>query len=261
MDSIVNSILANADYFVLLLFRVGALFITSPIFGRRNIPNIVKIGFLGALTYLFFVIGPEPLEIVYATLFDYFLLILKEVVVGVALGYVTTAFFSLTYISGQIIDMQLGLGIVNVYDVQSNTQVPIVGNILNIVMLLCFFIANGHQRLIYVVYLTLEALPIGSIVLSGELALTALEIFANTFAIGVMVALPMIASGLILEITFGALARTVPQLNMFVVGIPIKTLLGYVMLMVLIPLFIRMSGSIFDQMFEAIDMMFTVLHG
>jgi len=261
MSATVNSILANADYFVLLFFRVGALFISSPIFGRVNIPQIVKITFMGALTFLFFLVGPPPTVLEYSSLFGFFLLIIKEVVIGIALAYITNVFFSLTFTAGHIIDMQIGFGIVNVYDPQNNTQIPMIGNVLNIVLIITFFLTDGHQRLIYLVYLTLEALPVGTLALSGGIGLVMLEIFANAFAIGVMVALPVLASGLIIEITFGTLARSVPQLHMFVIGMPLKTAIGFVLLTILLPVFMSFSGRIFEEMFSALDMVFGTLRG
>ena len=261
MSTTVNAILANADYFVLLFFRVGALFISSPIFGRINIPQLAKITFMGALTFLFFLVGPEPTMLEYSTLFGFFLLIAKEIVVGIALAFVTNIFFSLTFTAGQLIDMQIGFGIVNVYDPQNNTQIPMLGNVLNIVLLITFFLVDGHHRLIYLVFLTLEALPIGTLSLSGGIGLVMLEIFANAFAIGIMVALPVLASGLIIEITFGTLARSVPQLHMFVIGMPLKTMIGFVLLTILLPVFIGFSGRIFTEMFDAIDVVFGTLRG
>lgn len=261
MTSVVNSILQNADYFVLLTFRVGALFVSSQLFGRNIIPGMAKIGFLCVLSYLFFTTGPDPVAVTYSTLFEFFILIVKEVIIGLALAYVTNLFITLTYTAGQLIDMQIGFGIVNVYDPQNNTQIPMVGNLLNILLLITFFMADGHHRLIYIVYLTIEALPVGTLQISPAISYAALEIFANSFILGVMVALPVIASGLIIEVTFGALIRTVPQMNMFVVGIPIKTLLGFLMLAILLPVFVGFSEKIFIEMFNAMDLIFGTLKG
>lgn len=261
MTSVVNTILENADYFVLLFFRVGALFVSSQIFGRNNIPGITKIGFMAVLTFLFFTLGPEPAAISYSTLIGFFLLIAKEIIIGLALAFVTNVFFTLTYTAGQLIDMQMGFGIVNVYDPQNNTQIPLIGNLLNILLLIVFFMVDGHHRLIYILYLTIEALPVGTLQLSPAIGLAALEIFANAFMMGVMVALPAVASGLTIEITFGALVRTVPQLNMFVVGIPLKTLIGFVLLIILLPAFVSFSDTIFTEMFNAMDLIFSTMKG
>lgn len=261
MTSVVNSILSNADYFVLLFFRVGALFVSSPVFGRTNIPTMAKIGFMGSLTYLFYLIGPAPAAIAYATLLEFFFLIFKEVIVGVAMGFVTNVFFTLTYTAGQLIDMQIGFGVVNVYDPQNNIQVPMLGNVLNILFLVVFFLVNGHHRLIYTIFLTLEELPVGGVTLTGDIGLVALEVFANAFMLGVMIALPVIASGFIIEFGFGALMRTVPQLNMFVVGVPIKLVLGFVMITLLLPAAANFSEKVFTEMFSAMELMFLALRG
>ncbi len=172
------------------------------------------------------------------------------------LAFATNVFFAINYISGQLIDIQIGFGIVNVYDIQNNTQIPMVGNLTNLVLLVVFFTVNGHHRLIQIVYMTLEKLPVGNLVFTPEIGLVALEVFVMAFMLAIMVALPIIASGLILEIAFGALMRTVPQINMFVVGIPVKLIIGFVILVVLIPVFVNFSGRIFDEMFMGIEKMF-----
>jgi flagellar biosynthetic protein FliR len=160
-----------------------------------------------------------------------------------------------------MMDMQIGFGMVNVYDPQSNSQVPITGQLLDFLLLIVFFLSNGHQILIGLVFRTLEALPIGTVTVSPQIGIVALEIFADSFLLGVMIGLPITASGLILEFTFGALVRTVPQMNMFVVGIPLKLFVGLMMLMFLIPVFVTFSDTIFTQMFDAMDSAFATLRG
>ena len=256
MDTGLTYLFLNADYFVLLLMRTSALIFASPIFGRINIPQIAKIGLVFGLTYLFFLSHPNSEIFAYTSAFGFFLLIASELLIGVALAFVTNIFFTLTFVAGQMIDMQIGFGIVSVYDIQNNTQVPVFGNVLNITLLLVFFIVNGHHRLIEVLYMTLEMLPVGGLVFRPEIGLVALELFALAFTLGVMVALPVVASGLVLEIAFGTLMRSVPQLNMFVVGIPMKTLVGFLMIIAILPIFSNFSEVIFSNMFLGIRQMF-----
>jgi flagellar biosynthetic protein FliR len=256
MSEAINRIIANADYFVLLLFRVSGLIFTSPVFGRNIIPARVKIGFIAALSFLFFYAAPPARGIEYDTLFGFALIGVGELMMGVALAFITNVFFALTFVAGQLIDMQVGYGIANVYDPQNNTQIPMMGNLLNTVLLIVFFAVNGHHRLIDIVYLTVERMPVGSLTLTPQTGLVALEVFALTFVLGVMVAMPIIASALILEIALGVLIRTVPQLNMFVVGVPIKMFVGLVTLMFMAPVFVNFSGKIFSEMFSGVEKMF-----
>ncbi len=257
MTDTVNNILANADYFILLLFRVGGLVFPSPIFGRTNIPDMFKIGLIFFITVLFFMYRPINTNIAYATLFGFFLLIAAELVLGMALAFVTNLFLSLTaYTAGEMIDMQIGFGIVNVFDAQNNTQIPMMGNLLNIILILTFFLVDGHLRLIDILDITITAIPVGNIAISPAIGLVALEVFILSFVLGVMVALPVVASGLTLEFCFGVLMRSVPQMNMFVVGIPMKIILGFMVVILLIPSFMSFSDTIFSHLFESIEKMF-----
>jgi flagellar biosynthetic protein FliR len=256
MTQSVNLILSSADYFILLLFRVGALIFSSPIFGRVNIPQVAKIGLIAALTYLFFTIFPQTHPIEYATLIGFVLICVGELLLGIALAFITNLFFSITFIAGHVIDTQIGFGIVNVYDIQNNMQAPMIGTILNITLLLVFFAAGAHLRLIETIYLSIEGLPVGGAVLTPAAALMAAQIFVRAFLIGLTVALPVMASGLVLEIAFGVMMRAVPQIHMFVVGIPIKMMVGMIVLTFMLPVFVNFSSLIFDEMFSAVTSMF-----
>ena len=257
MTSTVNAILGSADYFILLLFRVGGLVFASPIFGRVNIPTLGKIGLITAITYLFFTAFPQTVAIEYSTLIGFVLICASELLLGVALAYVTNLFFSITaFTAGQLIDMQIGFGIVNVYDAQNNTQIPMMGNVINIMLLLLFFGVNGHLKLIDMVRLTIESMPIGTLVISPNMGLAALHIFVKAFMLGVMMALPILASGLTLEFTFGVMMRAVPQIHMFVVGIPLKMLVGLIVFALTLPIFAGFSDRIFTEMFKGVETMF-----
>jgi len=257
MTSTAVAILLSADYFILIMLRMGGIVFSSPIFGRVNVPNVAKIGLSLSLGFLMFNIFPQTVAIQYSTLLGFIFLCAGELLLGMALAYVTNVFFSLTaFTAGQLIDMQIGFGIVNVFDAQNNTQVPMMGNVLNIMFILMFYIVNGHLRLIEILYLTIERMPIGTLVFSATIGLTALEIFIRAFTLGVMMALPIIASGLTLEIGFGMMMRAVPQIHMFIVGIPMKMLVGIIIFSVTLPVFGGFSEKIFSELFLGIEKMF-----
>ena len=262
MSEVVNGIIGNADYFILLMFRVGGLIVSSPIFGRVNIPQMAKIGFTLAVGYLLFTVFPQTVDIVYSNLVGFVLLCVSEVLLGIALSFVTNIFFSITsFTAGQIIDMQIGFGIVNVYDIQNNTQAPMMGNIINLMLILLFFAIDGHQKLIRMVYLTINRMPIGALGFSPNIGLTALEVFTKAFLLGVMMAPPILGSGLTLEIIFGLLMRAVPQIHMFVVGVPLKMLVGIIIYTATLPIYAGFSGRIFEEMFNGIERMFAMFVG
>jgi len=131
-----------------------------------------------------------------------------------------------------------------------------MGNVLNIMFLLLFFSVNGHLRLIEMVYLTIDRMPIGTLIFSATIGWTALELFMRAFMLGVMIALPIIASGLTIEMGFGMLMRAVPQIHMFIVGIPLKMLVGIILFIVTLPVFARFSDRIFTELYLGLEAMF-----
>lgn len=260
MSELFGNVLSNMDYFILVIFRMAGLVISSPIFGRVNVPARVKLGLALALGYMAFVYIPPVADITYNSLVSFALVVAGEILIGIIVAFATNVFFTLTYTAGQLIDMQIGFGIVNVYDPQNNTQVPMVGNIYNILLLIVFWGVDGHHKVLDIMFTSLHSLPVGNVGMSPSIGLAAAEIFAKAFTMGVMVALPIIASGLVIEICFGAIMRTVPQLNMFVVGVPIKLIVGMIMLVICIPAFVEFSNTLFEGMYQAVGTMFGALY-
>ncbi len=255
MDGIVRAITVNLDYFILMLLRVSALIISSPIFGRKNVPNMVKVVFCVVITYVIFSANPLGTAVSYNGVIDFALLCVKELLFGLVLGYVTTLFFSLVQTAGQVMDMQMGFGMVNVFDVQSNISVPVTGNMLNVVLLVAFFGVNGHLKLIYIVRATFSHIPVGQVALDPAIGLVALEVFVLAFLLAINVAMPLIASGMLGEVVLGFIVRAIPQMNVFVVGIPLKMLLGFLILLLVLPVFVAFTDVIFRNMFSSIDKM------
>ena len=249
---------AWAAQFALILIRMSGLFLLSPIWGRANIPALLKTSFAVVLSLILINFYP-PGEALYGNLVGYMLLCSGELLIGMALGFVTTMFFSIAFTAGQIIDMQTGFGMVQVYDVQQNIQIPIAGNLFNMVMLLCFLLTGGHLKLIEILFHTFESLPVGHVTLDERLPIVMLEGFLRTFVLAVQVAMPVIASGLLAEISLGIIVRTAPQMNVFVIGIPIKIIIGLAMLALIVPVFVHFTGPIYDEMFSFIDRAFSAL--
>jgi flagellar biosynthetic protein FliR len=248
------------DYVMLLFIRVSGILISSPIFGRQNIPRMAKIGFCLVLTSVFIVALPAPTTYPhYANVFAYGLTCTLELSFGVCLGFVMTAMFNVTMTAGAIIDMQTGFSMASIYDPQENVQTPITGNLYNIVLLILFFAVDGHLKIIQILYSTIQTVPIGMVTVPAAIAKVAMEVMSLSFMLSVMVAMPMIAAGLLLEFAMGAIIRTVPQMNMFVVGVPLKLILGLIVLISTFTVFAGFSTTIFDRLFEYVGIMFDSL--
>ncbi|HHU22252.1 MAG TPA: flagellar biosynthetic protein FliR [Clostridiales bacterium] len=247
----------HLDYVFLLFLRVSGILISSPVFGRSNIPNAYKIGFCVVITGIFIMglPGPEVFPF-YGSLLEYILICIKELLFGAAMGYVLTAMFNITMTAGSIIDSQIGFSLASIYDPQNNTHAPLSGGLLNIMLLIIFFSVDGHLKLIEILYRTLEIVPIGQAVAAPNIAWVSAEVMSRTFVLAVMVAMPVLAAGIFLEVALGVIIRTVPQMNMFVVGIPLKLLIGILALGLTLTVFADFSKTIFNEAFNYIGLMF-----
>jgi flagellar biosynthetic protein FliR len=179
----------------------------------------------------------------------------------VAMGFVLTAMFNLTMTAGAIMDYQIGYSMASIYDYQNNTQTPISGSLFNIMMLLLFLMVNGHLKLIEIIYRTVEAIPIGAAMAPPDILWVAAEVMAKSLVLSVMVAMPILAAGLMMEVGMGAIIKTVPQLNMFVVGIPLKIIIGLIMMLLTFSVFANFTRDIFSMIFDYIGLMFERLAG
>lgn len=246
---------ASMDVFLLVMLRVTSLLFVSQIFGRKNLPNIAKIGLCFMVAYIIYVARPQSAP-EYQGALQYAMLCAKELIFGLVLGFVTQLFFTLTYTAGHFMDMQMGFSMVNVFDPQSNVQVPVTGNLLHLVVLIVFFTVDGHLRLMEMIYATFITVPVGLVSVSPALAGVAVSLFAKTFLLAVNVSMPLVAAGLLAEVSLGIIVRTVPQINVFVVGLPLKVLLGLLMLVVILPIFVNFTNTLFDEMYVGIELMF-----
>ena len=259
---VLREILEHPDYLLLLFLRVSGLLIGSPIFGRKEVPAIAKIGFCMTLTAVFLTALPTPASYPVQTDFlAYLLLCLRELLFGAAMGFVMTAMFSLVQTGGSLIDMQIGFSVASVYDIQTNTQAPITGTLFQLMLTVLFFGMDGHLRIIDILYATIQRIPVGTAMMSADIVWVAADVMSKSFSLGLMMAMPVVAAGIMVELAMGAMIHTVPQMNMFVVGIPLKIIVGLVVLAGSLTLFVGLSREITAQTFSFIDQMFLYLGG
>lgn len=251
MDAIIDIILNKYQIFLLIFVRSTGIFVITPIFSRKNIPNTIKIGFAFFLSLIIFT------TVDYDTLafneLSMVLLIIKEFSVGLIIGFISYVFFTSMYVAGQIIDMQIGFGMVNVLDPQHNVQLPVTGNFYYIVAILIFLISNGHHLLIRGLVDSYKLIPIGHFAFSNDLVNQMISIFSQVFIIGFKIASPILATIFLANALLGILARTMPQMNVFVVGMPLKVTIGLLVLFFTMPVFTVILQYLFENMFREID--------
>ena len=236
------------DAFLLVFIRMTGLFVISPIFGRKNIPVIFKIGFSLLLAMILINTISVSGLYYYSNIYTYVALVFKEFIVGMIIGFVSYLIFTAVYIAGQIIDMQVGFGMINVLDPVSNIQAPITSNFYFIMSMLVFLILNGHHTLIKALFDSYKILPLGSATFDNRIITDIFKIFSNLFTIGFKISAPVIATVLITDIALGVISKTIPQLNVFIVGMPLKIALGVLVMILTIPVFISVLDVLINGM-------------
>ncbi|OGO78429.1 MAG: flagellar biosynthetic protein FliR [Clostridiales bacterium GWB2_37_7] len=251
MNDILYILIDKFVIFFLILVRMSSLFIITPVFGTKNVPSYLKITFAFFCSVILITLMKD-VNVEFTNIYAYAALVAKELAVGLVLGYTSYLVFSALYFAGQIIDTQIGFGLVNVLDPLQDTQVPLTGNFMYIITILFFMLINGHYILLTALFKSYNVIPINSFVFNDVLFYNILNIFFETFAIGFKISIPVLAAALLAEIALGILAKTVPQMNVFVIGMPLKVGVGLLTLLAMMPMFISTMDVTFDKMYSYI---------
>lgn len=218
--------------FSLVLMRMSGFILLNPIFGRKTIPGIVKSGMVIVLTVVVYSFS-EGTIIEINTPIAYALLLLKEFAAGYVLGFVMQLFEMVITFAGGVIDYQMGMSMATIYDPQSNTQIPLTGQIFYIYGMLLFFAVDGHLVLMRILLTSAQVVPFGEIAFTTNMAQAMLDIFSQSILLAIKFAFPLIAVEFLTEVGVGILMKMIPQINVFVINIQAKILIGLIMLVFL----------------------------
>lgn len=234
--------------FLLIFVRVTSFFLMMPLFSYRSIPATFKIGFGFFLAWImFYTIDAPVLEINGA----YFLLIMKEALVGLFVGFIAYLILSAIQIAGGFIDFQMGFAIANVIDPQTGAQSPLTGQYFYIISLLFLLSVNGHHLLIDGIYYSYQFVPIDQAWIpigNEDMVEFVLKSFSSMFMIALQMALPIVGSIFLVDVALGIVARTVPQLNVFVVGIPLKIGVSFIVIVAVMAVMMGVVSQLFENM-------------
>jgi flagellar biosynthesis protein FliR len=255
---IFDPILQRFDIFLLLFVRMMGLFATAPVWSNKMVPAQIRVG-LAMVTAV--VVSPlftsmEPglvLETGQAldpvqSLPGLVVLAVRELLVGMVIGFVAALAFAAVQLAGQLLDLNLGLSMVNLLDPMTNTQMPVMGNFLYILALLIFFTINGHHMLLRAVMDSYVLVPLGAATLGQPLAQSVVNMGASLFLLGFKVAAPALAAVFLTTVALGILNRAVPQMNVFVIGLPVQFAVGIFLSLVFLPLYISFLHTLFRGM-------------
>ena len=237
--------------FLLISCRIGGLIFFNPIFGRRNIPAIVKVGLSLAIA-ISLVSSNQTISVMDFTTLELVFIILKEFAVGFVIGFIMQIFMAVFNIGGEIIDLQMGMGMALMYDPTSNSQISINGKLLSIMYTLLFFVTNSHLAIIKIVSQSFAMVPIGISPINNKIGVYMIELFGYILIYAVQLALPLIVTQIIVEIAVGVMMKVVPGINVFVINLQMKIIIGIIVIITLMPSFVDFIGKLNQIMFTRI---------
>ncbi|MGC9212562.1 MAG: flagellar biosynthetic protein FliR [Athalassotoga sp.] len=232
---------------IMILTRLAGLFFFSPFLGASFIPRSVKILIILVLSWILIpyssavVYLSTPVGVIAWMLFINF-------TVGMAIGLFATIFFDAVQLAGQIYGYQIGFAVANVLNPQSDQQVPILGQLMYLIAAYLFVSIEGPGILINAVTSSLQMIPVNTLYIGTSFVPTFWKEVGTIFSVGMQIGFPIIAFMIMVTLLLGIMAKVMPQMNIFMVGLPLNILVGLLMFSVLIPIWFTVFGDILNQL-------------
>jgi len=214
--------------YMCVFLRTTGIFVTAPVLAARFIPPAVKVGLSLLVSFLLMpVVQAAPMGESYA---ETAVALLGEIGYGLFIGFMAAALLAAVDVAGQIVDVQMGFGLSNVLDPEQGHSSPLMGIFKYLLITLIFMMLDGHHLMIRALSKSFEIMPAGKVSLAAFWAQLSVTTAAQMLLIGVVLAIPIWAAMLITDVALGVVARAVPQMNVFVIGLPVKSLVGFMIL-------------------------------
>lgn len=247
---IVGQIASNIDLFLMVLARVSGIFIAAPVFSNRVMPGQAR----ALMTMILSVIMFSSLQLtapdIPVQIGPFALYMAGEIIIGLVIGFVAQFVFSAVQFAGQNIDFMMGYSIVNVVDPLNGTQASLIGSFKNIISLLVFLATNSHHYVIVALYKSYDKIPIFGLAVPPEATNFMIDLFGTMLVTGLKLAMPVIGAIFVTEVALGMVARMMPQMPVFFVGIPAKIFIGAIMITIILPVYIIALELLFEGNYQ-----------
>ena len=245
----------NILAYLLILFRVSGIMLIAPFLGSRNIPAQVQIGLSMILAFIVAPVVDKSALVMPGSLGLTAVAVLSELAIGLVIGFAASMLFSAVQLAGHFVDQEMGIGMANVIDPVTTEQVTILGQFEFFLGLIVFILLNGHYLIIASIVHSFKDIPLMGFVFTDKLAIQLSDtMFVQMLIISVKLSAPIVVALRITTIAMGFLARTVPEMNIFIMGFAMRLIIGFaVLLLVLDPVFRYVFPSMISGWFETVD--------
>jgi flagellar biosynthetic protein FliR len=240
--------ISELQIYFLIFLRVGAILMSMPILKSKSIPILFKFGLALTTSMVLFPMLDRTAFAVPDNLGTYAVGAFSEILMGLSIGIAVNLIFVGLQLAGQISGYQMGLALARVMDPSAGQQVPLLAQFFQLFAFLLFLILNAHHWFIRALVDSFELVPPFGFRLSGSLIAQIMQMAGNMYVIAIKVGAPVIAALLLTSIAFGLIARTVPQMNIMFVAMPLKILVGLLFIGFSLPYLAAFIRTVFSNL-------------
>lgn len=237
-----NSILIT---FILIFARISSFMVTSPGFSLKQAPIVLKVGLSFFLSVIVYSMTPEKIGAANLIIFSF--LVIKEILVGIALGFVVQLIFSSIEMAGQLIDFQVGFSMGSVYDPSVGIQASNYGRLYYWIALVLFFLSDMHHIVLQNLINSFQMVPLNEAGFIGNTVEGIIRLFIEMFQVSFMLAAPVVLVAFVTDCVLGIVSRSVPQINVLMLGMPMKILVSFIFILLFLPNFMQLVTNIFPE--------------
>jgi len=246
-------------FFTLVMGRIAGIFAATPMFGGKAVPMRIKAAIALAMTLLLYPVIRVKLPELPTDSVSLFLLVIRETLIGITLGLVSQAIFAAVEFCGQLVGIQIGFSLVSLFDPSMGTQVSIIAVFQTMLATLLFMTLEVHHIFIRSIVESYQVVPLGSWHMSGPLLQFMTNILTGMFVLGVKLAAPVMVSLLASSVVLGIMSRIFPQMNVFIISMPLNIGVGLLILGSSITIFLHTLERAFGQLSHQIKALFRLL--
>jgi len=234
--------------FMAVLARMSGLFLIAPFLAHYSIPRVVKMCLAVLVSLVFFPIVASRAPSAPDGMWECVIMLVQELAVGLIIGFVGMLYFSAAKVAGELVSMQMGLRFATIALPGGDPRLAVLGALNYTVALVILLVMNGHHWFFQAILHSYRTVPIGEFVWTSLRSEKLLALFGNVFAVGFKLAAPAMAVLMLATVGIVVLARMVPQMNVFIVGLPVRIGVGLAMVGTTFPLLLYVFSKLFIQM-------------
>lgn len=231
--------------FFIAMTRIATITFTVPFFGFEAVPGQLKFGLAFLITLILFPFLEKVQTTIPQDMLPFIFMLLGEVLIGLVIGFASAILFVGIRYAGTLIGLEMGFGIVNVIDPQSGEQVSIIGQLKYLLALLLFLAMNGHHFLLELIQLSFQAVPAAGGIFQTDAVRQIMNLSSDIFVVAIKIASTTFTALFLTSVVMAVVARLVPQMNVFIVGFPLKISVGFIMMFLSLPFFMYAFGKMF----------------